>query len=183
MEKFQDLSRFENTSFKRGRPKWVEVIWRCVSFFIFEPRLVHGYALKRFLLRVFGAKIGERALLKPRIYITFPWKLTVGDDCWIGEGVWIDNLAAVRIEDHSVISQGVYVCTGNHNYQLPSFDLITKEVHIGSQCWIGAKAMVGPGVTLASGTVITMGSVITKSVTQEGQVISQHNQRVKARVA
>ena len=50
---------------------------------------------KRFLLRLFGAKIGKGVVIKPCVNIKYPWKLRIGNYVWIGENVWIDNLDTV----------------------------------------------------------------------------------------
>jgi hypothetical protein len=42
----------------------------------------HGRA-RAALLRAFGARIGHGALIRHRVHIQWPWKLTVGRDSWI----------------------------------------------------------------------------------------------------
>ena len=38
-----------------------------------------------------------------------PWRLSIGDYSWIGEDVWIDNLAMVKIGKNVCVSQGAYL--------------------------------------------------------------------------
>ena len=149
----------------------VESCWRLVSALVFQASWVPFYAPKRALLRCFGANIGNGVLIKPRVTITFPWKLSIGDFSWIGENVWIDNLAEVSIGEHSVLSQGVYVCTGNHDYKRESFDLMLGSVQIASHVWVGAQVTLAPGVSLAKGCVISLGSTVFKNC-EEGMVYS-----------
>lgn len=130
---------------------------------LFQSSWVHTYGLKRIVLRLFGAHIGKGVLIKPRVTIVFPWKLHVGNYCWLGENVWIDNLDDVTLGDHTVISQGAYLCTGNHDYTSPHFTLMTKPIVVGSSVWIGAQAVIAPGVNFGDGCVVTMGSVVLKS--------------------
>jgi putative colanic acid biosynthesis acetyltransferase WcaF len=73
--------------------------------------------LKTFLLRLFGAQVGRGVLVKPRVNIKYPWFLKIGDFTWIGGGTWIDNLATVKIGSNVCLSQGSYLCTGNHDYK------------------------------------------------------------------
>jgi len=115
--------------------------------------------LKVWLLRLFGAKIGNNVVIKPKVNIKYPWKLTIGNQCWIGESVWIDNLADVKIGDNVCISQGAFLICGNHNYKLSSFDLIVAPILLKEGSWIGAKSIVGPGVTVNSHAVLSLGSV------------------------
>ena len=120
--------------------------------------------LKVLTLRCFGAVLGRGIRIKPGVRVKFPWRLTIGDHCWIGEEVWIDNLAPVTLEDNVCISQGVYLCTGNHDWGQPTFDLRLGAIHLKSGSWLGAKSRVGPGVTLETGAVLTLGSVAAESL-------------------
>ncbi|PNW53110.1 UNVERIFIED_CONTAM: colanic acid biosynthesis acetyltransferase WcaF [Euhalothece sp. KZN 001] len=137
-------------------------------YFIGCP-LVRSYWLpvsgfKVFLLRLFGAKIGEGVRIKPGVLIKFPWRLSVGDYVWLGENLWIDNLAEVTIESHVCLSQGVYLCTGNHSWTDPNFKLITEPITIEEGSWIAARSVIGPGVTVQKGAVLGLGSVTGKSL-------------------
>ena len=71
--------------------------------------------LKVRLLKMFGAKIGKGLVIKNNVIIKQPWYLTIGDDCWIGENVWIDNIDKVSIGSDVCISQGAMLLTGNHD--------------------------------------------------------------------
>jgi len=116
------------------------------------------------LLRLFGANIGKNVIIKPGVNIKYPWKLKVGNQCWIGEGVWIDNLDQVIIEDNVCLSQGSFLLCGNHNFNKTSFNLMIAPINIKQGSWIGAKAIVGPGVTIKSHAVLSMGSVTSKDL-------------------
>ena len=120
--------------------------------------------LKVGLLRLFGAKIGDNVVIKPKVNIKYPWKLTIETNCWIGENVWIDNLAEVTIEANVCISQGAFLICGNHNYKLSTFDLIVAPIILKEGCWVGAKSIVGPGVTIGSHAVLSLGSVASSDL-------------------
>ncbi|MBI3090845.1 MAG: colanic acid biosynthesis acetyltransferase WcaF [Candidatus Tectomicrobia bacterium] len=136
--------------------------WYLINALLFDSWLLPFYTIKRIVLRFFGAKIGDGVIIKPRVNIKYPWKLTIGNQTWIGEGVWIDNLALVTIGADCCISQGVYLCTGNHDWSDPRFALITREIVIENQAWIGAFSTICPGVTISEGSVLAAGSVVTK---------------------
>ncbi len=156
-----DLSAYSSGRFDRGAGTIKEGLWLVVSFLLFRLCPFSFSALKRAVLRVFGAKIGRGVVIKPQVKVTFPWKLEVGDFVWLGEECWLLNLEKIVIKSNVCISQRVFLCTGSHNYKLPTFDLITKPIVVGEGAWIGAGAWVGPGVNVGEQAVLTAGSVAT----------------------
>ena len=122
---------------------------------------------RKLILILFGAKIGKSTRLSPGIKIKMPWRLFIGDYSWIGEDVWIDNLSMVKISNNVCVSQGVYFCTGNHDFKKINFDLTCKSIFIDSESWIGSKVIIGPGNKIGRGSVIKMGSIITKDVPKQ----------------
>jgi putative colanic acid biosynthesis acetyltransferase WcaF len=160
MKRAVRLATFEST-LERGVPVVVEAAWLFASLLVSSN--VPGSAWRRSLLRLFGAKIGRGVVIKPRVRVKFPWRLAIDFDSWIGEAVWIDNLAWVRIGANCCISQGSYLCTGSHDWSASSFDLITSEIIVEDESWVAAKCVIGPGVVIARGAVIGIGSVLTKS--------------------
>lgn len=154
------LDTYDRNPFERGRPRWIEALW-LVAQCLFISSSLPGAAHRRWLLRAFGARIGQGVDIKPLVRVKFPWKLTVGDFSWIGESAWIDNLADVKIGSHCCISQGAYICTGSHDWAKPGFDLITAPIEIRDGTWICARSIVGPGVTTGEGSVLALGSVAT----------------------
>jgi putative colanic acid biosynthesis acetyltransferase WcaF len=156
-----DLSNYSAGNFDRGRAAVVEYLWRFVSAIVFQSSLVPFYGLKRAILSLFGARVGRGVIIKPRVSITLPWKLDLGNHCWIGEDAWLDSLDEIRIGSHACISQHVYLCTGNHDYRSRRFDLRVQPILVGDGAWVAAGAIVGPGVTIGAGAVLGLGAVAT----------------------
>jgi putative colanic acid biosynthesis acetyltransferase WcaF len=154
-----DLSSFSSASFDRGAGKFREGLWLLVSLFLFRLCPFSLSSLKCSVLRAFGAKIGRGVVIKPQVKITFPWKLAVGDFVWLGEECWLLNLERITIGSHVCISQRAFLCTGNHNYRLPTFDLIVKPITIDDGAWLGAGCWVGPGVKVGSHAILAAASV------------------------
>ncbi|MEI9852612.1 MAG: WcaF family extracellular polysaccharide biosynthesis acetyltransferase [Sphingomonas sp.] len=158
-----DLGAYVPTGFARGRPAAVEALWLLVQA-LFVSSWLPGSWHRRLLLRAFGARIGRKVVLKPGVRVKFPWRLAIGDNSWIGEAAWIDNLAEVRIGADCCVSQGAYLCTGSHDWSAPGFDLMTRPIALEPGAWIGARASVGPGVTVGRGAVLALGSVATRDL-------------------
>ncbi len=163
-ERKTDLSSFDNKWFHPGASLLKWSLWYfCNALFFLNPLSVWSRG-KCFLLRLFGAKIGRGVVLKPRVNIKYPWRLEIGDYAWIGEGVWIENHMSVKIGSHCCLSQGVFLTTGNHDYSLPQFDLIVREIILEDGVWLGAKSIVCPGVNAGTHAVLTVQSVATKNL-------------------
>lgn len=173
-----NLSRYNNTQYHPGSTV-KRLVWYFTNWFFFKTMLPFPSGFKTSLLRLFGAKIGNGVVIKPDIHIKYPWFLTIGNHCWIGEGVWIDNLAPVTIGANVCLSQGSYLLTGSHDYKKSTFDLITKPIILEDGVWIGAKSTVCPGVTCYNHSVLAVGSVATSDLEPYG--IYQGNPAVKKR--
>jgi putative colanic acid biosynthesis acetyltransferase WcaF len=131
---------------------------------IIACRWLPGSAWRVVLLRCFGALIGPNCRIKPGLRVKFPWRLEVGNGCWLGEDAWIDNLALVTLGDRVCISQGVYLCTGNHDYRSKDFRLRLGQIYIGSDVWIAARAVLAPGSHIGSGAIVSLGAVVNGTV-------------------
>lgn len=158
------LDRYTTVTYNPGAPLWKQLLWFFLGSPLLATRFIPMSGFKVFLLRAFGAQIGKGVRVKTGLRVKFPWRLMVGDYAWLGEDVWIDNLAEVIIGVHACISQGVYLCTGNHDWNHPDFKLIVAPIHIEESCWIAAKSVIGPGVTVGKGAVLVLGGVAGKSL-------------------
>jgi len=158
-----DLSKFETEGYKAG-PKLKVLIWYFLNYYILDSALPWPYKVKQVLLRMFGAKVGKGLVIKPNVRIKNPWRLVIGDNCWIGESVWIDNLEDVEIGSNVSISQGAMLLTGNHDYTISSFPYRLGKIKLEDGVWIGAHAVVCPGVVCGSHAILTVNSVATKNL-------------------
>lgn len=163
-----DLSKYKNPEYNHGAGVIKRLFWHLFSKTFVHSQLPIPVGFKLFVLKLFGAKIGEGVVLKPNVNIKYPWFLEVGDYSWIGEDVWIDNLVLVKIGKSVCLSQGAMLLTGNHDFTKSTFNLITGSIIIEDGAWVGAKAVVCPGVTLASHSVLTVGSVASKNMDDFG---------------
>lgn len=134
------------TCFAKPTPRWALNGWRC------------------FLLRLFGAKVGKNVRVYGGMRTWEPWKLTIGDNCWIDNDVYLYAVDRLSIGSNVVISEGAYICTASHDVKSETFELETKPIVINDQSWIASRAIVLPGVTIGEGAVVAAGAVVTKDV-------------------
>ena len=170
------LKNYNNDWYVPG-DKMKIILWSLISVLFFRTPLPIPSFIKVIILRLFGAKVGSGVIVKPSVYIKFPWKLSVGNHTWIGEYVWIDNLEIVNIGDNCCLSQGCYLLTGNHDFTSNSFALMISEINICDEAWVGAKSVVCPGITLQRASILTVGSIATKNLEELG--IYQGNPAIK----
>ena len=158
------LRDYDNSWYQPGRSRLWQIAWFFLGLPVLRSSLLPSSAIRARLLRLFGAEIGTGVVIKPGVHVKYPWHLIVGNDCWIGEGCWIDNLTTVRLAGNVCLSQGVYLCTGNHDWKDPAFGLIIAPIRLEDGAWAGAKAVLLPGVVLGEGAVAGAGSVVSKSI-------------------
>lgn len=157
----QDLAAYAlPPSWSPGASRLRQVLWFVAGSPLLANRWLPGSAWRCLMLRLFGASLGSGCRVKPGFRVKFPWRLTIGNHCWLGEDAWIDNLAPVIMGDRVVLSQGVYLCTGNHNYRDPSFALKVQPIKLGHDVWLGAKAVVAPGTRVGDGAVVGLAAAV-----------------------
>lgn len=165
------LSQFTGAGYDKGRgPKW-QVAWLLCSGLVFT-RWWCPAGLRVVLLRAFGATVGEGVLVRHRVRIHWPWKLTVGQHSWIGEGAWLLNLEPIVLGSDVCISQDVLLCTGSHDRHSPSFEFDNAPIVVEDGVWVAARATVLRGVTLGRGAVVGAGTVVTRDVPADAVVFA-----------
>lgn len=173
------LGQFDGSDFNKGAGFIRQTLWYFVNALIVRASWNPFMGIKVMLLRAFGAKIGKGICIKNNVIVKSPWNLVVGDDCWIGEGCWIDNLDRVTIGSNVCISQGAMLLTGNHDYTVYNMPYRNAPIKIEDGAWIGAHGVVCPGVTVHRNAILTVGSVATKDLEESG--IYQGNPAVRIR--
>lgn len=152
------------------RNKLARTVWNLVWLLLYQPSptLLHGW--RRFLLRLFGARIGRPAYLYPSARIWAPWNLEMGDHSTLAHGVDCYCVDKVKLGSFTTVSQYSYLCTATHDYSDPSIlerpqmPLLTAPIRLGDRVWITADVFVGPGVSIGDGTVVLARSSVTRDL-------------------
>ena len=166
----RDLSRFTGAGYDVGRGVTWRIAWLLVSGTAFM-RWWMPARTRVAILRAFGATIGEGVLIRHRVRIHWPWKLTVGDDSWIGEGAWLLNLEPISIGRSVCISQEALVCTGSHDRRSPTFEFDNAPITIEDGCWIATRTTILRGVTVGSRSTIAAGAVVAHDIQPDSMVV------------
>lgn len=157
------------------------IIWMLVgsALFRFSFRTMFGW--RRMVLRVFGAKIGQKVNIYRTVEITMPWNLEVGDWSAIGEHALVYNLGRIMIGESVTISQRAHLCAGTHDYNDPAMPLLKPPITIGDKAWVCADAFVGPDVTIGEGAIVGARAVAMKDVDSWTIVAGNPAKTVKTR--
>lgn len=151
----------ERTSW--GRSKAVVYLWGAAELlFVTNPWQISSN-LRVKVLRAFGAQIGHRVTFRPRTRVRFPWKLHIGDDSWIGEGVWFHNQDHIYVGHDVVISQETFLTTGSHAHRR-DMALVTRPIHIEPGVWITSRCMVLGGSHVGRSSLLKPMSVVNGAV-------------------
>jgi putative colanic acid biosynthesis acetyltransferase WcaF len=154
------------------------VLWGLVRIsFRLSPTPLHGW--RNFLLRCLGARIGRGVRIHPSVRVMFPWNLTISDHVVIGRDANLYSLAAIAIDRHVLISQGVHLCAGSHDYRQPNFPIAHAPISIAGGTWLASEAFIGPGVTIGAGSVVGARAVVMRDVAPGSLVAGNPAQVVK----
>lgn len=166
-ESWIDLRQYNSSQHDRGRPKWVVILWWAIQG-IFFPLSLHNFnGFRAWLLRLFGATIGRGVVIRPTAKFIYPWKIAIGDYSWIGDDVVLYSIDRINIGCHCVISQKSYLCTASHDFNDPTFSLITAAIEIGNGVWIATDCFVAAGVAIGANSIIGARSSIFRNIPAE----------------
>ncbi len=168
--------------FDRGCGLIAFMLWHLVKAIVFMSSIPYPVRLKVLLLRLFGARVGRGVVIRPRVNIHLPWRLTVGNYCWIGEDTGILNMAPVVLKDNVAIAHRVYIATGNHNFKDSKMSYLNAPTTIERGVWIASCVFVGPGVVVGEHCVLCAAAVVTRSTEPWAIMRGNPAQRVGTRV-
>lgn len=148
-------------------PLWIHLVlalWKITWLLLcsWTPKFLNPWRL--LILRIFGAKVSGVPFVHQSVQIRIPWHLTIHHRACLGEKVQVYSLGEIEIHQGATIAQEVYLCTGTHDFNNPSFQLITKKITIGQNAFVGARAMVLPGIFINQNAVVGAQSVVSKDV-------------------
>lgn len=157
IEKYKDTLTFSN--------KLRRLIWNIACLLFFRPFALPYFKKWRiFVLRMFGANIGEGCVVRASAEIWDPKNLVLGQYSCIGPKTKIYNPAPIILGDKVTISQYAYLCTASHDITDKNNPLITDSIKVESFAWVAADAFVGMGVTIGEGAVVGARSSVFKDV-------------------
>jgi putative colanic acid biosynthesis acetyltransferase WcaF len=132
----------------------IRALWMITTKLLFAPSFHNWYGWRRFLLRLFGAKVGVGVRVRPSAKVEIPWNIDLGDGSVVGDHAILYSLGKITVGRRSVVSQYTHLCAGTHDHTKRSLPLLCPPITIGRDAWVAADAFVGPGVTIGARTVV-----------------------------
>lgn len=123
-----------------------------------------SHHLRRFLMRLGGAKIGAGSSIHMGCRFFSLKNLKIGKDTIIGNHAFLDGRAPLIIGDHVDIASEVMIYNSEHDLESPEFKSREEKVEIEDNVFIGPRAIILPGVKIGRGAIIAAGAVVTKDV-------------------
>lgn len=165
----RSLAALRGRSYDKGRGSSSQTLWVVASTLLFTQVWCPN-RLRCALLRTFGARIGTGVLIKHRVNVQWPWKLSIGNDSWVGTGADLYNVDRIVIGSNVCVSPHAYLCTGSHDRRSPVFEYDNAPIVIEDGAWLCTRAVVLRGVTVGANSVIGAGSVVSKDVPPDSVV-------------
>lgn len=131
---------------------------------LYRPTPVAFYSWRRFLLRVFGAKISSGAHPYPSSKIWAPWNLVMKENSCLSHGVNCYNVCEVYLGVDVTVSQYSHLCTATHDYTDPKMPLLVAPIKILDYSWVTTDVFIGPGVTIGEGAVVNARSSVFSDI-------------------
>lgn len=145
--------------------KLYRLIWRIVSIFLFKPfslPFFNGWRI--FLLKCFGAKLGNNCTIYASAYIPSPRNLSMGIHSTLGPEVKL-HFGKTVIGNKVTVSQRSYLCSATHETNSINIPFIAGEIIINDFVWIAAETFVMTNVTIGEGAVVGARAAVFKDVT------------------
>ena len=131
------------------------------------------------MLKFFGAKLTGIPFIHSSARIQIPWNLTMQHRACLGERANAYSLGKIEIQQGATVAQEAYLCSGTHDFNDPSLQLITKPITIGKNSFIGARAMILPGVSIGDQAIVGAMSVVTKNIPSDQVVAGNPARKIR----
>lgn len=120
--------------------------------------------VRKFFLKLLGAKLSSNCVIFRRCEIIKPLNLIVGNSSSIGWFCFLDARGGIRIGNNVTVASYCKLVTAKHDIEDPLFKSSVSPIIIDDYAWICIGATILGGVKIGRGAVVMAGAVVTKDV-------------------
>ena len=132
---------------------------------------------------IHGISIGDDSHIAGQLLVMCgTGSISVGRECFVGEGARVWSASRVEIGDRVLIAHGVQMFDNRthpldarerHQQaqallsrgEMPDARLLDgKPIRVAEDAWIGANSIIGRGLTIGAASIVAAGSVVTRDV-------------------
>ncbi|MBX7227647.1 MAG: hypothetical protein K1X55_16555 [Chitinophagales bacterium] len=146
LRKFVDFFHFLYLSFAN------HMVSKIPSYFI--RKMIYKY--------LYFMKIGKNTHIQMGVRIYAPWKITIGDNCSIGNGSFLDGRRKIIIGNNVDLASYVKILTLSHDLDDEWYKTKGDKVVIHDHASLFTGASILPGITIGEGAAIGLDAVLTK---------------------
>lgn len=144
-----------------------------------------GDLLRLGLIRLFGGKV-KFSWIRDGLTVYYPWRLSIGRDCWINEYCHFNAYGGIRIGNFVLMGHRTTIMSDDHVFDDPDKPIlvqgrVAQETVVEDDVFIGSNVFIGKGVRVGKGAVIGAGSVVLKDVEPYAIVVGNPAKLVKYR--
>lgn len=150
---------------------WPKITNRIYNYWLdFELMLLRwvghipSHCFRNFFYRLAGIKLGKGATIHMWANFFQPKNIKIGEGTIIGDHVFLDGRAKLKIGKQVDIASSVMIYNSEHDLDKEDFRAREEPVKIGDYVFIGPRVIILPGVKIGRGAVIAAGAVVTEDV-------------------
>jgi len=137
------------------------LVWKTLGRLAFRCTIQNQYALRRRILRAFGATIGNTTRFRPSVRIERPWLLSIGELSICGDHAQLIGPERITIGARCVVSQHAILATSAADPDAPDHADRRAPITMEDDTWVAADTLVLPGAVIRRGTVVGARSLVT----------------------
>lgn len=122
------------------------------------------HSIRNFAYEMAGVKIGRGSKIHMGAKFYLPSGVEIGEDTIIGDHIFLDGRAKLKIGNHVDIASEVMIYNSEHDLDSATFKPREESVEVGDYVFIGPRVIILPGVKIGKGAVVAAGAVVTKDV-------------------
>lgn len=133
-----------------------------MSMLNFLPDNVFGNKIRGQFLKKFLKNKPNNLQVSKNTNLINPWNIYIGDNVFIGFGVWINPIKLVHINDEVIIGPYCCISAGNHTSKNGSYRYgihDSEEIYIGFGTWLAAHTVITKGSKIPRGTCVASGAI------------------------